>query len=285
MPPTNHASEVGPVPFWLPAVGREHSGSPVAVSHERLVRFAAATNERDAVTLEGHVGAPVFAIVPIWTALKAASASVVPAHVRSRVVLGEHDIAIHDPIRPGTRVSVTAAVIGVHPKRSGTAVVLRARTYEDARLVNEQHVTEFYRGAIAADGAGEGAPARPVLDDTAPAAEVRERVDLDQAVRYAQASGDDLPIHLDDAAARAAGLPRAVLHGLCTLAFAARAVLETAGVAPERMTRLSVRFSGLVFPGDAIVTRVRRDGERAVFETVNEHGTVVLRDGWAEWHR
>ncbi len=60
-------------------------------------------------------------------------------------------------------------------------------------------------------------------------AEITYPVALDQTERYAAASGDDFAIHLDDEFARRVGLPGRIVHGLCTIAFAGRAVLEAAG--------------------------------------------------------
>ena len=56
-------------------------------------------------------------------------------------------------------------------------------------------------------------------------------------MRYAAASGDDFAIHLDDEFARKVGLPGRIVHGLCTMAFAGRAVLEAAGVDDPRSVR------------------------------------------------
>ena len=77
----------------------------------------------------------------------------------------------------------------------------------------------------------------------------------DQTVRYAAASGDDFAIHLDAVFARAAGLPGRIVHGLCTMAFAGRAVLEAAGIEdPRAVERIAVRFSAPLFPGESATT-------------------------------
>jgi acyl dehydratase len=70
--------------------------------------------------------------------------------------------------------------------------------------------------------------------------------------RYAQASGDLNPIHLDDDAARAVGLPRAILHGMWTLAQAARTI-SAAGGGPLSLKLLSVQFRGYGFPDEELV--------------------------------
>ena len=84
-------------------------------------------------------------------------------------------------------------------------------------------------------------------------------------VRYAGASGDFNPIHLDDEFARSVGLPGRILHGLWTMAQVARAQTEAAG-GPDKLRRLSVQFRGLGLPGEEIVVtstvRETADGAR-----------------------
>ena len=96
-------------------------------------------------------------------------------------------------------------------------------------------MTEFFRGI---ESAGERRRARAAhsldADGDAPIAEIAYPVADDQTARYAEASGDHFAIHLDDEFARSVGLPGRIVHGLCTMALAGRAVLEAAGVADPR---------------------------------------------------
>src|SRR3546814_5726767 len=74
--------------------------------------------------------------------------------------------------------------------------------------------------------------------------------------------GDMNPLHIDPDAARRAGFDRPILHGLCTYGIACRAVIEGfAGWDPERLASLAARFSAPVFPGDALVIDLWRDGD------------------------
>ncbi|MFD0557354.1 MaoC dehydratase-like protein [Stackebrandtia endophytica] len=95
------------------------------------------------------------------------------------------------------------------------------------------------------------------------------RTDL---VAYAHASGDHNPIHLDDEAARSAGLPGVIAHGMYTMGLAARAVAEWAG-SPDRVTELTARFAKpVVVPaeGGASVTVV------GVVRKVNDAGDIEV---------
>ena len=73
--------------------------------------------------------------------------------------------------------------------------------------------------------------------------ELRVTPDPYVTIRYAGASGDFNPIHVDDAFAREVGLPGAILHGLWTMAQVARAVEDAAG-GPDKLRSLSVQFRG-----------------------------------------
>jgi len=104
-------------------------------------------------------------------------------------------------------------------------------------------------------------------------------------VRYAGASGDFNPIHIDEEFARSVGLPGRILHGLWTMAQVARAQTEAAG-GPESLKRLSVQFRGMGYPEQEIVVRstVRAEsGGTAIVETVAEQdGKAIIRNAEAE---
>jgi acyl dehydratase len=71
--------------------------------------------------------------------------------------------------------------------------------------------------------------------------------------RYAGASGDFNPIHIDKEFAQMVGLPSNILHGLYGMAQVARAAQSVAGGDPRRVRRLAVQFRGMGFPEQEIV--------------------------------
>jgi acyl dehydratase len=104
--------------------------------------------------------------------------------------------------------------------------------------------------------------------------------------RYAGASGDFNPIHIDPEFAQAVGLPRNILHGLYGMAQVARANVRAAGGDPRALRRLSVQFRGMGFPEQEITVtgtvKELRDG-RAVVDTVAEQsGNQIIRNAEAE---
>ena len=104
--------------------------------------------------------------------------------------------------------------------------------------------------------------------------------------RYAGASGDFNPIHIDDEFAKAVGLPRNILHGLYSMGLVARANTAAAGGDPRALKRLSVQFRGMGMPEQEIVvsgTVKSADGNRVVVDTVAAQGeTEIIKNAEAE---
>jgi acyl dehydratase len=104
-------------------------------------------------------------------------------------------------------------------------------------------------------------------------------------VRYAGASGDFNPIHIDEEFAKQVGLPGRILHGLWTMAQVARAQTEAAG-GPESLQRLAVQFRGMGVPeAEVEVTgevRELRDGVAVVDTRAVQNGKAIIRNAEAE---
>ena len=103
--------------------------------------------------------------------------------------------------------------------------------------------------------------------------------------RYAGASGDFNPIHIDEEFAKAVGLPGRILHGLWSMAQVARAHTEAAG-GPQTLKRLSVQFRGMGVPEqEVLVTGTVRevsDGKVLVDTVAEQSGTQIIRNAEAE---
>jgi acyl dehydratase len=97
--------------------------------------------------------------------------------------------------------------------------------------------------------------------------------------RYAGASGDFNPIHIDDELAKAVGLPRNILHGLYTMGLVAKANAALVGGDPRALRRLSVQMRGMGVPEQEIVvsgTVKSVEGDRVVVDTVAAQGDNTL---------
>jgi acyl dehydratase len=115
--------------------------------------------------------------------------------------------------------------------------------------------------------------------------ELRVTPDPYVTVRYAGASGDFNPIHIDEEFARQVGLPGRILHGLWTMAQVARAHTEAAG-GPDTLKRLSVQFRGMGRLNEEIVvsgTVREMSGGRAIVDSeATQSGHRIIRNGVAE---
>jgi acyl dehydratase len=107
--------------------------------------------------------------------------------------------------------------------------------------------------------------------------------------RYAGASGDFNPIHIDPEFAKAVGLPGTILHGLYMMGLVARANAAVAGGDPRALKRLSVQFRGMGAPETEIVvsgTVKSVDGDKVTIDTVAAQGeNQTIRNAEAEIQR
>jgi len=104
--------------------------------------------------------------------------------------------------------------------------------------------------------------------------------------RYAGASGDFNPIHIDPEFAKAVGLPNTILHGLYMMGLVSRAATDVAGGDPQALKRLSVQFRGMGAPETEIVvsgTVKSAEGDTVVIDTVAAQGeNQTIRNAEAE---
>ena len=103
-------------------------------------------------------------------------------------------------------------------------------------------------------------------------------------VRYAGASGDFNPIHIDEEFAQSVGLPGKILHGLWMMAQVARSV-SAAGDGPEALRSLSIQFRGMGFPEQELTVSATvkdvADGVATVEAEAFQDGRRIIRKGQA----
>jgi acyl dehydratase len=105
-----------------------------------------------------------------------------------------------------------------------------------------------------------------------------------QALLYRMASGDKNPLHADPGFAAFAGFDRPILHGLCTYGIVCKAVVDQAlGGRPGAVGAFRARFSGVVFPGETLVTSIwEEDHHLVATATTKERAATVLSNGVIE---
>ncbi|WP_182378091.1 MaoC/PaaZ C-terminal domain-containing protein [Nocardioides sp. WS12] len=263
------------------------------VTAERIAEYAAATNDPIEAHLRGELAPPVFAVVPTFFSLAPAALGVAPVELLMKLVHGEQDFHFHRPIRPGDVLTCRARATGYAALSTGSTVTVYAETRDaDGELVNEQWLSAFFRGVDSGGTVGEQAPGHGLAESVtaaAPDVVVTQHVDDDQTFRYSPASGDPMPIHLDEEIAQMSGLPGIINHGLCTMAFTSWAALtELADGDVRRLKRLAVRFARPVLPGQDITTSFWRLDDPTVDAGTTAYGfqttvdsDLVIRDGLA----
>lgn len=283
------------------AISLEKLGVPTepttaTIDAERARAYAAATNDDNPAYTSGKYAPPVFGVVPTWDALIRANAAAIPAEAMLMVVHGEQDMWFHQPLAPGMTLTTTATPFSVRVGASGTRFTARIDSVDETgRPVLEIYGTTFIRGMVDGDSAGPDKPDHsfPEASRAAPVGDYVVRLDSDITYRYSEASGDLMPIHLDEDVAKSVGLPGIIVHGLCTMAVCSQAVVRTlASGDPVRLKRLAVRFAKNVLPGNDVTVSLYDAGSAAdptggparrvyAFEA-NSRGDLVISNGRAE---
>ncbi|HZD92065.1 MAG TPA: MaoC/PaaZ C-terminal domain-containing protein [Pseudolabrys sp.] len=205
----------------------------------------------------------------------------------SHVVHGEHAITLHRPVAPEGAVIGRLRIVDVIDKGADKgALIYSERDIIDKRsgaLVATNRQTTFCRADGGFGGPKREAPPPHTLPQRAPDAVVDLATRPETALIY-RLSGDVNPLHADPAAARAAGFPRPILHGLASFGVAGHAVLRAVcGYDPARLTGIAGRFSAPVYPGETIRTEIWRDGGIVSFRArVVERDVVAIDHGRAE---
>jgi NAD(P)-dependent dehydrogenase (short-subunit alcohol dehydrogenase family)/acyl dehydratase/putative sterol carrier protein len=186
----------------------------------------------------------------------------------SRMVHGEQVFVFHRPLKAWDLITPRGRVLGIEDKSSGQVLNFGQRIYCEGELVVEMESRLFFRGETKGE---KSAPPPPVVKPpTTSTSQVTVAADLPR--RYAEASGDMNPIHVDKTFAQSAGFKDVILHGLGTLALVARTF-------PQRPKRLQVRFAKPVYPNDILTTSFWKKDDRVEFETLNASGEAVLSQG------
>jgi len=276
-------------------IGRTYAASTYEVKEEAMIRYALATNETNPRFLDssvegGVIAPPVFPVVYHAKVLgKPISDPELNIEFR-RALHGEQDMTFHRPIRAGDVLSTTPSIEDIRDKGTGETISIRLRTEnQSGELVEETLFKLFVRGDPKNPTGPKASPRKAktaAVQADEPIATISQELDADQTFRYSEASGDKVKIHLDPEVARKAGFAGIIGHGLCTLAFISRAVVDgVAGGLPERLKRLSVRFALPVIPGETLTTRIWPansgvEGEYT-FETRDPRDKLVISDGYA----
>jgi len=190
---------------------------------------------------------------------------------------GEQDIVLHQPLPTRAKVENSGKVVGVYDKTKGATIVIETETKDESgRPLCTNYFTVFLRGEGGFGGDPGPQPAN-VAPDREPDVVVESPTLPQQAAIY-RLSGDKNPLHIDPAMAALGGFDKPILHGLCSFGIVCKAAVDNAldgDVA--KVGRYAARFSGVVFPGETIVTSMWREGETLLLAAkTKERDTPVI---------
>jgi acyl dehydratase len=226
---------------------------------------------------------PTFAVIPAFPALFAMGSAM---DVNPMMVLhGEQRIELYAPIPTSGKLETTPTVTAIYDKGKGALVVIEAETVD---VKSRQRLFKNVFGAFArGEGGfgGERGPSGPrnTPPDRAPDAIVEMKTLSQQALLY-RLSGDRNPLHADPSFARMGGFETPILHGLCTFGHVGRAILARfCANEPTRLRNFEVRFAGVVYPGETIVTEMWQEpaGRIVVQARTRERGELVINSAAA----
>ncbi len=276
-------------------LGKEYHSGPQLIEPDSIRKYALATNEKNPRYLSTKSDAdlvppPLYPVVFLPGILDQLVNDAEQMQLDIlRVVHAEHQMVWKDRFRVGDQVYTTAKIVNIEKRGTNEILDLQIQCKREDVIAMEMNYRLLVRGK---KKEGEEKPSKESFASEKGVVLVNQKstVTADQGLRYAEASGDHNPIHKSDEIAQSVGLPRAILHGLCTMALASQAIVD--GLLkgdPTRMKSMSVRFSQPVLLNQTLTTEVydrgeSKEGLKVVhFETKDEKGVPVLVLGTAEF--
>jgi acyl dehydratase len=269
------------MPVDLSAVGKQLPASRFTYTERDVMLYALGvgagtddlqfTYERDLKVL------PTFGVIPAFPALFAMGTAI---SVNPMMVLhGEQRIELHAPLPTSGTLTTTPTIRAIYDKGKGALLVVDAETRDEkGALLCTNTFGAFARGE--GGFGGDRGPSGPKnLHPDRPPDAVVEMPTLPQQALLYRLSGDMNPLHADPQFAKIGGYDRPILHGLCSFGHVGRAVLQSyCGNDPLKLKVLDVRFVGVVFPGETIVTEMWKNGggQLIVQAKTKERGELAI---------
>ncbi|MFQ5513787.1 MAG: MaoC/PaaZ C-terminal domain-containing protein [Myxococcota bacterium] len=229
---------------------------------------------------------PSFAVIPLFSSLGGMSAVPGLSFNPAMLLHGEQEIEVAGPLPVEARAVSTGRVAEIWDKGKAAVVVLEMSTRDESGaelFVNR--FTIFLRGE-GGFGGEPGPKAGYAPPDREPDRIVESPTLPQQALLY-RLSGDKNPLHADPEFAKMGGFEPPILHGLCTYGIVCKAVVDhELDRDPARLAAYRVRFAGVVFPGETIVTSMWREDDRILLQAkTRERGENVISNAFVRIRR
>jgi len=222
---------------------------------------------------------PSFGVVPQFPISSSLPLDFLPNFNPAKLLHGEQYLSIKKPIpTSGTLVS-TSRLLEVLDKGKAAAVTSITETKDKAtgEVIFENQSTVFVRGSGGLGGKTTGkdrgaASAANKPPSRKPDAVVEEKTSTSQAALY-RLSGDYNPLHIQPEFAAIGGFDKPILHGLASFGISGKHILKTFGPWKD----IKVRFAGVAYPGETLVTHMWKEGDNVIFVTkTKERDSIVL---------
>ena len=228
---------------------------------------------------------PSFGVIPAYGALLNINAFDGIDIDVSLVLHGEQDLVLQRPLPAVGDVENHARIAAVYDKGTAGLVVIEVESRDAAGPLVTNRFGVFARG----EGGFGGEVTAPVPGneppDRKPDAVVLSPTMSHQALVY-RLSGDTNPLHADPEFAALAGFEVPILHGLCTYGIVCKAVVdELLDGDVDRVARYRVRFAGVVYPGETVVTSMWHETDRIVLSAATEERDEPVLSNAAIWLR
>ncbi|NKY97186.1 MaoC family dehydratase [Nocardiopsis alborubida] len=259
-------------------VGRTHRSDTITIDPDHAEAFSAVVGHEP----RSHRGRPVvspfyaaFVVAPLWRRIYQAP----ELGTRDQLVLhAEQRMLWHRHLYAGQRVWATLLVSDVVGFGFNDAAIIRCRLREDdGTLLSTMESTLTIRGdsGFSPRSTRTANPRR-----VGTAASATHTFDTDAPQRYADVADDHNPLHLDDEAAREAGHPGRILHGMCTLATGVTALAgRLSDGRPRRLGFVRTRFARPVLPGSTLDLTAHTTTAAGVYAlTATLGGRAVLKN-------
>ncbi|KAM7517329.1 hypothetical protein LguiA_006912 [Lonicera macranthoides] len=191
---------------------------------------------------------------------------------------GQQYMEIYRSLPSNGCIQNQASIVGLHDKGKATVIEIEVVSYgkDSGEPLCMNRMSIYLRGA-----GGFSKPSQPYSYSKYPNNQISApKIPKSQpfAALLYRLSGDYNPLHSDPKIAEVAGFSRPILHGLCTLGFAVRAIIICMCRGdPDMIKSISGRFLLHVYPGETLITEMWLDGLRVLYQVkVRERNRIVL---------
>ncbi|XP_027730773.1 peroxisomal multifunctional enzyme type 2 [Vombatus ursinus] len=229
---------------------------------------------------------PTFGIIPAQKSMMGGLSEVPGLNINfAKLLHGEQYLELYKPLPRTGQLTSESVIVDILDKGSGLVILLDVYSYNGKELICFNQFSVFIVGSGGFGGKKTSNKAKVTVPPPKrpPDAVLTDTTSLNQAVLY-RLSGDWNPLHIDPSFARLGGFDKPILHGLCSLGFSARHVLQQFGNNDvSRFKAIKARFTKPVYPGQTLLTEMWKEGNRIHFQTkVQETGNIVLSNAYVD---